>query len=169
MKNIKYIDKKIVLELYNFTLRHKFFHLVIKFIINISSYVFFLLFIVEAAILVLCGDFRVFKFASIVIGVIFFNMFLRKVINRKRPFDVLGIKSLVEHKSLGSFPSNHSASSMIIAVAFMYLDFNIGFWILFMALITGISRVFAGLHYVSDVIGGFFVGAFLGCLLFFMT
>jgi len=161
------IDKKIVLKMYNFTLTHKFFCSIIKFVINISSYVFFLLFTFMTIILVICDDCRVFKFTGVVGGVILFNIFLRKIIDRKRPFEVLEITSLVEHKNSGSFPSNHSASSMIIAIAFLYLNFVMGFLLLFMAVVTGISRVFAGLHYISDIIGGFFVGAFFGYLLFF--
>ncbi len=163
------MDKKITIELYNFTLLHKGFSSAVKFIVIASSYVFFVLFAVMTGFLVFFEDERLFKFVGVVSAVILFNMLLRKIIGRKRPFESLGIKSIVEHKSSGSFPSNHSASSMVIAVAFLYLNCIWGSILLFMAFITGISRVFAGLHYISDVLFGFFVGGGLGVFLLFLV
>ncbi len=161
------MDKKIVLKLYDFTLNRKGVYNFIKFIVNISAYIFFLIFGIMTVTLAVIGDERVFKFFFVTVFIIFFNMLIRKLIGRKRPFDVLKINSIVSHKSAGSFPSNHSASAMAIAVAFFYMSHICGIIIFAMAIVTGIARVFAGLHYLSDVLAGFFVGIFLGYLGFF--
>ncbi len=162
------MDKKIFLRLYNFTLNHKIIYSVIRFIVQISAYAFFFIFGVMSAILVFFRDERFFRFFFITVFVIFFNMIIRNLIGRKRPFDALKTKSIVYHKSEGSFPSNHSASAMIISFAFFYINYRIGTIIFIMAVFTGISRVFAGLHYLSDVLAGFFVGIFFGYIGFFI-
>lgn len=161
------MDERIFFKLYNFTVKHKIAYSVVDFIVRASSCVFFVLFGICAVVLAFLCDERIFRFIFVVFAVIAFNMILRKLIGRTRPFDKFGIKSVVWHKSGGSFPSNHSASAMVIAMAFFYLNFVLGAIVFFMAIITGVSRVFAGLHYPSDVICGFFVGIFLGYIGFF--
>lgn len=87
---------------------------------------------------------------------------LKRLIKRPRP---LG-QRLVE-ESDHSFPSFHATSS-----AAMYLSFAIGgsqlwpqlgwFWYSFPILIfllIGISRIYLGVHYLSDILGGWFLGA----------
>lgn len=161
------MDKKIVLKLYNFTSSNKMAYNLIKAIINISSYIFFVMFGAAAAVLIITRNEKAFKFIFATAIIIIFNMAARELIGRKRPFDTLGINSIAEHKSVGSFPSNHSASAMAIAMAFSYVDYIYGAVVFVMAIITGVSRVFAGLHYLSDVLAGFFVGIFLGYVIFF--
>jgi len=161
------MDKKIVLKLYNFTLSNKTVYNFVKFIINVSAYIFFVIFGIMTVILAVYQDEKFFKFFFVTVFIIFFNMLIRKLIGRKRPFDVLEINSIVGHKSAGSFPSNHSASAMAIAAAFFYLSHIYGIIIFILAVITGVSRVFAGLHYFSDVFAGFFVGIFLGYIGFY--
>jgi len=162
------MDKKIVLELYNFTLRHMMVRRCVKLIVSASAWLFFIFFAAEAAILMLTGDFRALPFCVVPFITIVFNMFLRKLVGRKRPFDAIGFKSVVGHKSVGSFPSNHSASAMVIAFAFLYLSVFFGVIMAALAVITGFSRVLAGLHYLSDVLVGLFVGAFFGYIGFFL-
>ncbi|MCI8805711.1 MAG: phosphatase PAP2 family protein [Clostridiales bacterium] len=161
------MDKKIVLKLYDFTMNRKGVYNFIKFIINVSAYIFFLMFGIMTITLAVTGNEKIFKFFFVTVFIIFFNMFVRKLIGRKRPFDVLKINSIVSHKSAGSFPSNHSASAMAIAFAFFYVSRTCGAIIFVMAVVTGMARVFAGLHYLSDVLAGFFVGIFLGYIGFF--
>lgn len=160
------MDKKIFLLLYNFAFKHKIIYNAVKLITKGSACFFFVIFGIETVFLAACWDERIFCFFFPVVFVICFNMFLRKVIGRKRPFIELKKESMVKHKENGSFPSNHSASAMIIAFAFFYINDKAGVIVFIMAVITGLSRVFAGLHYLSDVIAGFFIGAFFGYLFF---
>lgn len=63
------------------------------------------------------------------------------------------------------FPSNHAANSMCMA---MILCLQYKSWIRFVpllvALLIGYSRIYLGVHYPADVLGGFVVGAMLGYL-----
>jgi undecaprenyl-diphosphatase len=59
-----------------------------------------------------------------------------------------------------SFPSNHAVNNFA-AACFFYRFFPNLKWLLFgTALLVAVSRIYFGLHYLSDVIGG----AALGCL-----
>jgi membrane-associated phospholipid phosphatase len=88
---------------------------------------------------------------------------VRRLINRRRPYEAYGIPSAVYKSTTGkSFPSRHVFSIFIIAVTFLYLgpDPAIGAVLLLAGILLGFIRIMIGVHYVSDVA----VGAILGIL-----
>ncbi len=93
---------------------------------------------------------------------------LRKKINSKRPFEEMNIKSLVKHKGGNSMPSNHSASAMVLAIALTYIIPKYFLFFIILALITGVSRVMAGIHYPIDIFFGLLLGLIIGFLGFFI-
>ncbi|WP_175991345.1 phosphatase PAP2 family protein [Bacillus sp. Marseille-Q1617] len=92
-----------------------------------------------------------------------FNWLLKWIFKRDRP----DIEALIEQGGY-SFPSGHSMGSFIFygAVAFMLyraLDRAVFKWLSVLALsvlilFIGISRVYLGVHYPSDIVGGFSAG-----------
>lgn len=66
-----------------------------------------------------------------------------------------------------SFPSGHAAGALVsyglaaFMIAIKWPEFAIAAWIiaLVLAFMIGISRIYLGAHYASDVIGGWIVGA----------
>lgn len=61
-----------------------------------------------------------------------------------------------------SFPSNHALNNFAVAVFFYRLYPNLK-WVLFItAILISLSRVYLGLHYPSDILGGALIGAALG-------
>lgn len=76
----------------------------------------------------------------------------RKVINRPRPYEALNIQPLFKHKKGESFPSRHTASAFIIALVCYSLYPVFGITLLVIASFVAITRVVAGVHYISDVI-----------------
>ena len=76
----------------------------------------------------------------------------RKIINRKRPYESMDIKPLIRHKQGESFPSRHSVSAMIIALVCFYVHFTLGIFACIIAIMISVSRVLAGVHYISDVL-----------------
>lgn len=89
------------------------------------------------------------------------SFFIGRIWHRPRPFvRYRERRPLVPHKENASFPSNHSMNSMAIALVLLSRKQWCGFLFLAGSMVLGISRVVCRLHYVTDVIGGFILGAF---------
>lgn len=98
---------------------------------------------------------------------------LKRLIERPRPPD-LGAKALDEYLHAYSFPSGHATTSFALAVVAISITHGtrrawIGWLAVVLALMIGYSRVYRGVHYPSDVLGGALLGALvsLGVLWFF--
>lgn len=76
-----------------------------------------------------------------------------------RPFVDFDITPLISQKADASFPSRHV--SIISAIVFVLAYYKSKWTPLFLFLMVwiGISRVYVGVHYPLDIIGGFLVGA----------
>jgi undecaprenyl-diphosphatase len=104
---------------------------------------------------------------------------LKPLVGRLRPCEVLGgvhlwygpegwittpAEVIRSYKSSFSFPSSH-ATNITGAMLFLGLVFRRTLWpLLFVALLVSYSRVYTGVHWTSDVIGGMAIGALLGWL-----
>ena len=97
-----------------------------------------------------------------VVGTAGLNIILKHIIQRKRP----NINRLIPEEGY-SFPSGHSMMSMafygmLIFLIFKYVKNTTLKWTLIVILTIllstiGITRIYLGVHYPSDVIGGFVV------------
>jgi 4-amino-4-deoxy-L-arabinose transferase-like glycosyltransferase len=88
---------------------------------------------------------------------------LKKLVGRERPFLVLeGVRCLVGKGGSGSFPSAHAANWFAaVAVALVYYRHSWKF-MLPIASLVAISRVYNGVHYPSDIIAGALIGSAAG-------
>lgn len=95
------------------------------------------------------------------LGSFILNFLLKILINRTRPLEFF----LVEQSGL-SFPSGHSmvAASMYLTIAYIlsekYKDKKLIIYIISwtIILLMGISRLFLGVHWPTDIIAGFIMG-----------
>ncbi|MFN3739526.1 MAG: glycosyltransferase family 39 protein [Thermodesulfovibrionales bacterium] len=88
---------------------------------------------------------------------------LKNAIERPRPFLVIeDVRMLVGHRSSFSFPSNHAATYTAGATLLWYFFRYLRIPALLIVLIVAISRVYVGVHYPSDVIGGAVIGLIIG-------
>ena len=76
----------------------------------------------------------------------------------KRPAHLKGTNLLIPVPNNPSFPSSHAA--VFFAISFSLLAYNINLALIFLALsvIIGTARVFCGVHYFHDIVGGFVSG-----------
>lgn len=79
---------------------------------------------------------------------------------RSRPYVDHAVQRLVSVTSEASFPSNHAAGSMAIAASLWCGFSRSGKLFLVLAVLMALSRVYAGVHYPSDVLGGMTIGFF---------
>ncbi len=57
-----------------------------------------------------------------------------------------------------SFPSGHATFFMALAFAIFFSHKKAGYWFIFFALIIGIARITAGVHFPIDILGGYVLG-----------
>lgn len=94
----------------------------------------------------------------------------RKAIDRARPYETFPeMRPLIKKDTRGhSMPSRHVFSSMIIAMAFLSVWLPVG---ILYVIFTGLEmfvRVIGGVHYLSDVLAGAFIGIGAGIFLFLL-
>jgi undecaprenyl-diphosphatase len=83
------------------------------------------------------------------------------VIYVDRPFAIGLGHHLIEHTANGAFPSNHMFIFSSIAFSYLFSPFKkLGVFLLCIAWLVGWSRMFVGVHFPADILGGFIL-AFL--------
>ncbi|MEV7614499.1 phosphatase PAP2 family protein [Streptomyces sp. NPDC089799] len=87
------------------------------------------------------------------------NIPLREFVSRPRPFRQHdGLEVLVGGKTDYSFVSDHATLAMALGVGLFMVNRKLGFFGIGMALLEGFLRVYMGVHYPTDVIGGLALG-----------
>lgn len=81
--------------------------------------------------------------------------YLKDLIAHPRPDLVF---ALITPDSLYSFPSGHASFMFALGFAMNYFNFRAGLIIVILALLTGMARVLAGVHFWYDIVGGAILG-----------
>jgi undecaprenyl-diphosphatase len=114
---------------------------------------------------------KIFSGLYICLTVLFARGFLVSLIRffyeKPRPFNVLGFEPLFNPVSEQAFPSGHVALLFGLAFGIFLFNKKWGFWYLGFSLINGLARVFSGVHWPLDILGGILVG-FISFLLVYL-
>ncbi|WP_431088982.1 undecaprenyl-diphosphatase [Paenibacillus sp. 8b26] len=80
------------------------------------------------------------------------------LVYRDRPFVTHAVIQLIKHPANASFPSDHAIGAFALAVTFWLYGKRFRLSWLIAALLIGFSRIWAGVHYPSDIAAGALIG-----------
>ncbi len=84
---------------------------------------------------------------------------LKILIHTPRPFDAFSGVQPIFIETGYAFPSGHTAVAAAIAFALFFINKKVGYLFMFFALVIGLARIIAGVHFPIDILGGFALGA----------
>ena len=96
---------------------------------------------------------------AVVVTIKYFFPTLRPFVTNGKEVDVI-VKPFD-----GAFPSWHSAVAFALSVTVFMHERKVGWWFLLAALLIGVSRVIANVHYPADIIGGAFIGTIVAVII----
>lgn len=98
------------------------------------------------------------------IGALITNVAIKNIVARIRPYDTITeLILLIERQHDFSFPSGHTCASLAAACALYHtLPRKWGVACIVLAVLISLSRLYVGVHYPSDVLGGAVVGISAG-------
>ena len=86
---------------------------------------------------------------------------------RTRPFLNSDIQQLVNPLSEKSFPSDHTTVVFATSLAVYFYNKKLGILLLLFSLLIGFARIYVGVHYPIDVLGGIILGS-LSAFIFYL-
>ena len=89
----------------------------------------------------------------------------RKLLSAPRPYEVYDFAPALKKDTKGkSFPSRHVFSIFIVAFTILQVSYGIGALICVLGVILAIIRVIGGVHFIKDVVAGFFIALIISII-----
>lgn len=86
-----------------------------------------------------------------------------------RPFALLdGVNKLIDYGGMDSFPSGHATFFSAIATALYFYHKKLALLYFLGALLIGLSRIVAGIHWPVDILAGYFMGGIVAAFAYYI-
>lgn len=145
----------------NFALKNLFFDEIGIFFAKYFEFIF-----VASLLLILIYNHRKYfsilslAFLSALLARLGFTEAIRSLFYHPRPFEIIPVNLLVSYGSTPSFPSGHASFYFALGFFIFFQDKKTGTYALASAFLISLARIYVGIHWPFDIIGGFFVGLF---------
>ncbi|NDI35217.1 undecaprenyl-diphosphatase [Chengkuizengella sediminis] len=93
------------------------------------------------------------------------NSLIKLFYYKPRPFMKRRVRILIPSKMDSSFPSKHTLLVFAISTTVILCKRLLGLIMLGLSVLTGISRIWVGHHYPSDIIGSAIIGSLIGIVI----
>lgn len=160
MRNIKNYFKKIDEIIYLF-LHHKLYRRALYYNLRAITQLGSFCFSVILCLILLFWHNAIMHTAGLFLAIVivinqFFVQVIKRIVNRPRPYTVIKQASCVKPpKCKYSFPSGHTNAAFSIAFVLSHVFPVLSVLYFTLAGLVGISRIYLGYHYPSDVLVGF--------------
>ena len=165
---------------YNLAHRSEFFDNFVVFVAHTFPYIVILLagifLLVHHDVLPSKNPFKIFAQRWKEIVLVFFSgifswcisQVLKLLIHTSRPVvEFQNVVTLIQKNDF-SFPSGHATFYMALAFAIFFSHKKAGYVFILFALLIGIARIIAGVHFPIDILGGFILGILTAYLVRFL-
>jgi membrane-associated phospholipid phosphatase len=116
------------------------------------------------------------RIGTVVLLSVWLNLVLKYVFDQPRPvfagYDPsVGMLPLAGEATTGGFPSGHAQNSLVFLIIIASLLKKKLFYgvAAFLCLLIGFSRIYLGMHFPTDILGGWLIGGLILCIYFLLA
>lgn len=99
------------------------------------------------------------KMIIVLILITIVTQLIKLLVMRPRPYTELSSLVVLATESDFSFPSGHTSTS--VSMIYLLAKEYDNYWLWIIPIMVALSRMYIGVHYPSDVLGGFLIGLFV--------
>jgi membrane-associated phospholipid phosphatase len=163
------MNEKNYMAMRNYIVSHNKLYNFIKFLYKASKYIHYVAYPLLIIYLLICRDLRASKVIAVPAVTFLTVTVIRQILNCKRPYEELDIIPLFPKTTKGkSCPSRHTASTVIISFAFLYVNIWLGVASFVVSAVIAVLRPIAGVHFPRDVIWAILFSTFAGIMGFYI-
>lgn len=101
-------------------------------------------------------------FATAIISRFFFGEILKRIIARPRPFEAHSVTQILPYDAGLSWPSGHMSFFFALSTSVYFYNKKLGIVLFLGSFLVGLARIFVGIHYPLDILGGMVLGVLVG-------
>ena len=154
-------DQSLFRAFYSLAHQNRFFDGLIIFLASYLTYFLIVLAIILLFVKEKDWRRRLYALSVFLISIILSRGLITEIIrffyNRPRPFLALHFTPLIKQDLAGSFPSGHMTFYFVLALSIFLLNKKWGWFFVAGVILMGLARIFVGVHWPSDILGGILI------------